>query len=96
MAVRCIPELLVAAAILAAVEGRHLAARTCARNSQIAGVRTSAPPGRMPRLYGSQDGRRYSAVNKLGMHGALPKDLLAPILSRAFRRDNPALIHTLL
>ena len=52
----------VAAAILAAVEGAHLAARTCARSSEIAGACTPVPPGRMPRLYGSQDGRRYQQL----------------------------------
>ena len=29
---------------------------------------TPVPPGRMPRLYGSQDGRRYSGANNLEMY----------------------------
>ena len=52
----------VAAAILAAVEGAHPAARTCARSSAITGAFTPVPPGRMPRLYVSQDGRRYQQL----------------------------------
>ena len=57
------------ASILAAVEGRYPAARACVRSSEIAGDCTQVPPGRMPRLYGSQDGRRHSAANNLGMLG---------------------------
>ena len=70
---RSVLELRVAADILGAVEGWHLAVRTCARSSAIAGIRMPTPPGRMPRLSGSQDGCRYNVGNNLGTHGSHPR-----------------------
>ncbi len=58
-----------AAAILAAAEPWHLARRAWRAGSRNLGTSSAGPGGKMRALYGSQDGRRYSAANSLGMHG---------------------------
>ena len=61
----CIPELLVAAAILAAVEPWRPARRDWRASSRNLGISSAGPGGKMRALNGSQDGRRYSGANNL-------------------------------
>jgi len=68
---------LVAAAILAAVKGRHPAARPALevpRSREFDAISA----GQDARLYGSQEGRRYSIAINLGRHSVtFPVDAVA-------------------
>ena len=62
----CIPELSVAAAILAAREPWHPARRAWRTSARELGTSSAGPGGKMRALNGSQDGCRYSAADNLG------------------------------